>query len=156
LTDRAVQSVINEADKLEKAAPVGILTGINRDHWTEVSSLFFMDLEIRLISRFDQAHSHLLSDSANHSTLRSIHSSAFLISLDEASPTPHDSNEGMVDFSKRLWFGKEEAGNRFWDKPLQWTVFKNGEAGFAGEHSCMDGEVALHPTKDKRIRLTRS
>jgi len=48
-----------------------------------------------------------------------------------------------VDFSKRLWFGKEEAGNKWWDKPLQWTVFKNGEAGFAGEHSCMDGEYQL-------------
>lgn len=46
----------------------------------------------------------------------------------------------MIDFSKRLWFGREEAGNRWWDKPLQWTVFKNGEAGFAGEHSCMDGQ----------------
>ncbi|GAA5976300.1 hypothetical protein JCM5350_001411 [Sporobolomyces pararoseus] len=117
---RAIQSIVEKGDQEEKASPVGILTGINRDHWT-------------------QAHSHLLSDSSNHSTLRSIHSSAFLISLDEASPTPHESREGMIDFSKRLWYGKEEAGNRWWDKPLQWTVFKNGEAGFAGEHSCMDG-----------------
>ncbi|GAA5900930.1 choline/carnitine O-acyltransferase [Sporobolomyces salmoneus] len=117
---QAIQSIADEADKLEKAAPVGILTGINRDNWAE-------------------AHSHLLADSTNHATLRSIHSSAFLISLDEASPTPHDSLEGMIDFSEHLWFGKGEAGNRWWDKPLQWTVFKNGEAGFAGEHSCMDG-----------------
>jgi carnitine O-acetyltransferase len=52
----------------------------------------------------------------------------------------------MIDFSKRLWFGKEEAGNRWWDKPLQWTVFKNGEAGFAGEHSCMDGRPHITKT----------
>ncbi|GAA6019658.1 hypothetical protein JCM11491_004869 [Sporobolomyces phaffii] len=116
----AIQKIVDEADKLDKAPAVGILTGINRDHWTE-------------------AQAHLLSDSSNHATLRSIHSSAFLIALDEATPTPHASNEGLVDFSERLWFGKGEAGNRWWDKPLQWTVFKNGEAGFAGEHSCMDG-----------------
>ncbi|GAA5879903.1 hypothetical protein JCM16303_004391 [Sporobolomyces ruberrimus] len=116
----AIQSIVDEADKLEKAPPVGILTGNNRDNWTK-------------------AHAHLLSDSSNHATLRSIHSSAFLISLDEATPSPRGSTEGMIDFSKRLWFGREEAGNRWWDKPLQWTVFKNGEAGFAGEHSCMDG-----------------
>ncbi|GAA5942886.1 choline/carnitine O-acyltransferase [Sporobolomyces koalae] len=117
---KAIQTVIDGADKLEQAPPVGILTAINRDRWTE-------------------AYSHLASKAANHAALRSIHSSAFLVSLDEATPEPHGSTQGMVDFSKRLWYGKEEAGNRWWDKPLQWTVFKNGEAGFAGEHSCMDG-----------------
>ncbi|GAA6060182.1 hypothetical protein JCM10212_005183 [Sporobolomyces blumeae] len=116
----AIQSIIDESESLEQAPAVGVLTGINRDRWAE-------------------AHAHLLQDEKNHSTLRSIHTSAFLISLDESSPTPHDSTEGLIDFSKRLWHGKEEAANRWWDKPLQWTVFKNGEAGFAGEHSCMDG-----------------
>lgn len=29
------------------------------------------------------------------------------------------------------------------DKPLQWIVFANGEAGFIGEHSCMDGTPLL-------------
>lgn len=36
--------------------------------------------------------------------------------------------------------GVGEGANRWWDKSLMWIVFKNGEAGFVGEHSCMDGE----------------
>ncbi|GAA6045002.1 hypothetical protein JCM8097_004458, partial [Rhodosporidiobolus ruineniae] len=116
---RAVQSVVELAEQeTEKVPPVGVLTGINRDHWTE-------------------AHSHLLSSPTNAPTLHSLYTAAFLISLDEAAPST-SSTDGIVDFSKRLWLGGEEGGNRWWDKPLQWVVFANGEAGFVGEHSCMD------------------
>jgi len=49
---RAIQSIVDEADKLEKAPPVGILTGINRDNWTKVSSTsskFGFSLLIRIL-----------------------------------------------------------------------------------------------------------
>lgn len=39
--------------------------------------------------------------------------------------------------------GVGEGANRWWDKSLMWIVFKNGEAGFVGEHSCMDGELTF-------------
>lgn len=41
------------------------------------------------------------------------------------------------------------------DKPLQWMVFANGEAGFVGEHSCMDGALiscCLNPPDITDIR----
>ncbi|GAA5837957.1 hypothetical protein JCM11251_006810 [Rhodosporidiobolus azoricus] len=112
----AVQSVIEGGQ--DKAPPVGILTGINRDRWTE-------------------AYSHLITSPGSSASLRSLHTAAFVICLDESSPP--SGKDGIVEFSKRLWTGMDEAGNRWWDKPLQWVVFANGEAGFIGEHSCMDG-----------------
>ncbi|KAM0786990.1 hypothetical protein ACM66B_002408 [Microbotryomycetes sp. NB124-2] len=131
---RAFQAILNKSDK---AGPgVGILTGINRDRWTD-------------------AHTHLLESFQNADTIKKIHTAAFAVCLDEAEPNPKlepvsDSKSnlngrGICEFSERLWkaggkgFGEGEAANRWWDKPLQWVVFKNGEAGFIGEHSCMDG-----------------
>ncbi|GAA5917870.1 hypothetical protein JCM6882_003748 [Rhodosporidiobolus microsporus] len=109
---QAVQGILDGNE--EEAPPVGVLTGVNRDRWTE-------------------AHSHLLDSPANTASLRSIETAAFVICLDESSPS------SVVDFSKRLWMGMDEGGNRWWDKPLQWVVFANGQSGFIGEHSCMDG-----------------
>lgn len=124
---KAIQDVICLAEKeAEPAPPVGVLTGINRDRWAE-------------------AHAHLASNPANVKALRSIHQSAFVICLDEAEPSSKTPDEN-VDFSWRLWTGAEEAGNRWWDKPLQWMVYRNGEAGFVGEHSCMDGAVFPLPS----------
>ncbi|GAA5869268.1 hypothetical protein JCM3774_004189 [Rhodotorula dairenensis] len=110
---QAIQNVIDGASR-DAAPPVGILTGVNRDHWAE-------------------AYGHLAADPANVPTIRTIQQSAFVICLDEAEPTE------IVDFSRKLWTGEKEAGNRWWDKPLQWVVYRNGESGFIGEHSCMDG-----------------
>ncbi|GAA5985189.1 hypothetical protein JCM10908_002561 [Rhodotorula pacifica] len=110
----AIQQVIDGANQAAAAAPVGILTGVNRAHWAE-------------------AYAHLAANAANVPSIRTIQQSAFVICLDEAEPTE------IVDFSRKLWTGEKEAGNRWWDKPLQWVVYRNGEAGFIGEHSCMDG-----------------
>ncbi|BGP19341.1 hypothetical protein JCM10213v2_007430 [Rhodosporidiobolus nylandii] len=110
----SIERVVKQADKEEKAPAVGVLTGINRDRWAE-------------------AHSHLSTLSINAASLRALETAAFVICLDESAPSE------IVDFSKRLWMGMDEGGNRWWDKPLQWIVFANGEAGFVGEHSCMDG-----------------
>ncbi|KAG0655375.1 Carnitine O-acetyltransferase mitochondrial [Rhodotorula mucilaginosa] len=110
---QALQTVI-DGNASSAAPPVGILTGVNRDHWAE-------------------AYGHLAANPANVPSIRTIQQSAFVICLDEAEPTE------IVDFSRKLWTGEKEAGNRWWDKPLQWVVYRNGESGFIGEHSCMDG-----------------
>lgn len=77
-----------------------------------------------------------------------IHSAAFVLAFDEHRPEPaplSQDTRGICDFSERIWkaggagFKEGEAANRWWDKPLQWIVFANGESGFIGEHSCMDG-----------------
>jgi carnitine O-acetyltransferase len=52
---------------------------------------------------------------------------------------------GPVAFSRGLWHGAQDAGaglglrNRWVDKPVQFIVFDNGQAGIMGEHSIMDG-----------------
>lgn len=129
---RAFQHIYEHDPKTALPA-VGIMTGINRDHWTA-------------------AHTHLMSSSpTNAATLAAIRQSAFVFCLDTATPDPalapltsaptSLSSEGIKEFSSRLWKGDAEGGNRWWDKPLQWIIFANGEAGFIGEHSCMDGFV---------------
>lgn len=119
---KAVQQVIEAAEgERDAAPPVGIMTGIHRDRWAE-------------------AHGHLVSSSpTNVATLRSIHHAAFLICLDEAEPQPWSGTRELEQWSKVLWTGGPEGGNRWWDKPLQWIVYRNGEVGCIGEHSCMDG-----------------
>lgn len=90
---------------------MGILTGINRDSWTD-------------------ARAHLLDvSSRNVDTLSAIEAASFVVSLDEARPS--SAIAGGADFSKELFYGTGE--NRWYDKPLQWIVFDNGEAGFIGE-----------------------
>ncbi|GAA5900440.1 hypothetical protein JCM8208_005362 [Rhodotorula glutinis] len=121
----AVQKVIDEAERGDgadaAAPPVGILTGVNRDRWAD-------------------AHGHLVaSSSTNVTTLREIHHAAFVIALDEATPDPWKGERELEAWSKLLWTGGAEGGNRWWDKPLQWVVYRNGETGCIGEHSCMDG-----------------
>ena len=119
-----------------------------------------LTLNSLLTSHLLQAHSHLISSSStNAATLATIRTSAFVLSLDNATPSPaleplahsatNKSSEGIKEFSERLWkaggasMGPGEAANRWWDKPLQWVVFANGESGFIGEHSCMDGECIV-------------
>ena len=120
---QALQTVI-DGNASSAAPPVGILTGVNRDHWAE-------------------AYGHLAANPANVPSIRTIQQSAFVICLDEAEPTE------IVDFSRKLWTGEKEAGNRWWDKPLQWVVYRNGESGFIGEHSCSESSEERHPGKLK-------
>jgi carnitine O-acetyltransferase len=94
-------------------APVGILTGINRDTWAD-------------------ARAHLLEMSpTNVKTLSAIEAASFVVSLDDAKPS--SAADGAADFSKELFYGNGES--RWYDKPLQWVVFDSGEAGFIGEVS---------------------
>lgn len=91
-----------------------------------------------------QARAHLLEISQdNVKSLSAIESASFVLCLDPATPSSYVSSDGKegvdnaLEFSKQLLHGNGE--NRWFDKPLQWVVFDSGEAGFIGEHSCMDG-----------------
>jgi carnitine O-acetyltransferase len=81
-----------------------------------------------------------LSKSPNNAeVIKAIHSSAFIISLEDAKPSD------PVHHSRALWHGDFVAGvpvglrNRWVDKPVQFVVFDNAYAGLMGEHSVMDG-----------------
>ncbi len=86
----------------------------------------------------------LAEDPKNASILTTIHSAAFVLCLDTEQPS------SLVEHSRALWHGsvtrpkgegKVVLGlrNRWVDKPVQFIVFDNGEAGIMGEHSVMDG-----------------
>ncbi|KPV72701.1 uncharacterized protein RHOBADRAFT_39308 [Rhodotorula graminis WP1] len=138
----AIQKVIDVADReggAEAAAapPVGILTAVNRDRWAD-------------------AHGHLVASSPNNvATLREIHHAAFVIALDEATPDPWKGRRELEEWSKMLWTGGAEGGNRWWDKPLQWVVYRNGEAGCIGEHSFVRRTLAGTPTARMNDYLTK-
>ena len=51
--------------------------------------------------------------------------------LDDTSPA------NTYELSRACWHG--DGKNRWYDKHLEFIVFANGEAGFIGEHSAMDG-----------------
>ncbi|KAF8141592.1 acyltransferase ChoActase/COT/CPT [Boletus edulis] len=110
---------------------IGALTAHNRDIWAKDFAL-------------------LSSIPRNAALLSEIHSSAFVVSLDNSTPPP----ENDVDVSRALWHGtlpsptnptgvSRALSSRYVDKPLQFVVFDNCVAGFMGEHSVMDGTPTI-------------
>ncbi|KAI9510514.1 acyltransferase ChoActase/COT/CPT [Russula earlei] len=103
-----------------KLPAVGALTVANRDLWAS-----------------DYVHLRTLSPS-NAALLDAIHSAAFLLCLDPA--TPGD----FLTTSRFLWHGAPKGLRDRWaDKPVQLIVFDSGRAGLMGEHSVMDGTPTL-------------
>ncbi|RXW23999.1 hypothetical protein EST38_g1878 [Candolleomyces aberdarensis] len=99
---------------------VGVLTASNRDIWAKD----FIELT---------------SSPVNAEIVKAIHSSAFIISLEDSEPND------PIHHSRALWHGDFKNGvpiglrNRWVDKPVQFVVFDNAYAGIMGEHSVMDG-----------------
>ncbi|KAG8871965.1 Carnitine O-acetyltransferase mitochondrial, partial [Tulasnella sp. 331] len=76
----------------------------------------------------------------NAANLESIATAAFVVCLDSAAPQTR-SDQSMLCFH-----GGEhgqELRNRWMDKPVQFIIFANGEAGYMGEHSVMDGTPSV-------------
>lgn len=115
---------------LDEGVPLGALTGINRDDWA-------------------RSYAHLRSTSSrlNSESLDHIERAAFVLVLEDGKP------ESKEDFSRMLWHG-QGGRNRWWDKPMQWVLYRNGWCGFIGEHSCMDGSpVSLLFSQSGRAEL---
>jgi carnitine O-acetyltransferase len=82
-------------------------------------------------------HLRTLSPS-NAALLDTIHSAAFVLCLDPA--TPGD----FLTTSRFLWHGAPYGLRDRWvDKPVQLIVFDSTRAGLMGEHSVMDGTPTL-------------
>lgn len=101
----------------ENKNPIGILTASNRDAWY-------------------QNYSKLVSSSPiNKSNFETIFKSSFVLCLDDSNPIT------IEEKSRNCWHGN--GTNRYFDKPIQIFVAKNGQSGFLGEHSKMDGTPTL-------------
>ncbi|KAF9047176.1 carnitine acetyl transferase [Hymenopellis radicata] len=131
LSTEEIESQIQHIyDNSTKEFPgVGVLTASNRDVWA-------------------QDYVELASSAHNAGIIADIHSAAFTISLDSASPTT------PVEHSRYLWHGHTVNGtplglqNRWVDKPCQFIVFDNAYAGIMGEHSVMDGTPTVRLCDD--------
>ncbi len=99
----------------EPGAGVGVLTYLHRDEWAKGRQEL-----LRL---------------GNEATLEAIQRCAFVVCLDDAAP--ETANEL---FDQLLMGDAVTCSNRWYDKPLQFIVFANGQAGLNGEHSPVDGE----------------
>lgn len=98
---------------------IGVLTASNRDIWAK-------------------DYGELASNPGNKRIIDEIHSSAFVVCLDDT--TPPDG----INFSRQLWHGGASGkwlSNRWVDKPVQLIVCDgaDAQAGIMGEHSIMDG-----------------
>jgi carnitine O-acetyltransferase len=101
----------------EKGQNVGVLTTMPRDAWAA-------------------SRANLLQTSANNrDAMTAIEDAAFALCLDENTP------EEITEVSKQLLHG--DGKDRFFDKSLQFIVFKNGKTGINFEHTGVDGSVML-------------
>lgn len=97
--------------RVPKGEGLGALTSLNRDEWLN-------------------SYNALVKSPINEASLESIFASSFVICLDDNYPVT------IEEKSKNNWHG--DGKNRFFDKPLEYFVSKNGNSGFLGEHSRMD------------------
>lgn len=101
----------------EKGQNLGLLTTMLRDAWA-------------------QSRADLLQLSANNKkAMTAIEEAAFALSLDQNNP------EEISEVSKQLLHG--DGKDRFFDKSLQFIVFKNAKTGINFEHTGVDGSVML-------------
>ncbi|CEP24626.1 CAT2 [Cyberlindnera jadinii] len=108
--------IVRIANGLPKGKAVGALTTLPRDQWFH-------------------AYQELNKSPINVASITDIHKSAFIITLEDEQPVTYE------DRAHFAWHGNGE--NRFFDKPIQFFVAKNGYSAFIAEHSKMDGTPTL-------------
>lgn len=118
---------IDQYAKKTKKDSIGVLTSLPRDEW------------------FDK-YNELIKFPVNKYNLDAIHKAGFILVLEEDLPVT------LKERAQFCWYGS--GTNRFWDKPVQFFIAKNGYSGFIGEHSKMDGTttLALNEYINKNIR----
>ncbi|KAG8992970.1 Carnitine O-acetyltransferase mitochondrial [Tulasnella sp. JGI-2019a] len=76
----------------------------------------------------------------NATNLETVATAAFVVCLDSSAPTTRPEQSMLCFHGGRHG---EELQNRWMDKPAQFIIFANGEAGYMGEHSVMDGTPSV-------------
>lgn len=96
---------------------IGLLTTLPRDEWADIRAdlIAFSDHNCQMMTEIENA--------------------AFALCLDENRP------EKLTEISPLLLYG--DGKDRFFDKSLQFIVFKNGKTGINFEHTGVDGSVML-------------
>ena len=115
----AIESDLNDILSCSsmKGQNLGLLTTMLRDDWAN-------------------SRAELLEICPDNKKIMSIiEEASFILALDEKSP------EQIVDISEQLLHGAGK--DRFFDKSLQFVVFKNGKTGINFEHTGVDGSVML-------------
>lgn len=107
---------------------VGALTSLNRDEYLA-------------------AYGGLLKSPVNEASLEAIFASSFVICLDDNSPVT------IEEKSQNNWHG--DGQNRFFDKPLEFFIAKNGNSGFLGEHSRMDATPTVQLNNDILLKIAK-
>lgn len=102
--------------KVAPDSPVGILTSGERTTWAK-------------------SYKELTKSPINQASLEAIQASSFVLCLDDNVPIT------VAERSRNAWHG--DGCNRWFDKPVEFFVAKNGSSGFLGEHSKMDGGPTL-------------
>lgn len=97
--------------RVPKGEGVGALTSLNRDEYLGI-------------------YEQMVASPINTESFETIFASSFVICLDDNFPVT------VEEKSRNCWHG--DGQNRFFDKPLEFFVSKNGTSGFLGEHSRMD------------------
>ena len=124
---KSLEFVQEDAKKFENEKPLAVCTAVHRDNWTA-------------------ARKHLISNMGNKESMKIIESSAFAIVL--------DSNEPDSQMSSAQMLLLDEGTNRWFDKTLQFIVFKNGRAGLIAEHALIDATVVSRVLTDALALLT--
>lgn len=109
---KQLQCLVNEVNpKTPRGDGVGALTSLNRDEYLN-------------------AFNSMNKSPVNEASFETIFASSFVVCLDDNAPVT------IEEKSKNNWHG--DGQNRFFDKPLEFFISKNGNSGFLGEHSRMD------------------
>eukprot|EP01121_Diplochlamys_sp_Union-15-3_P016098 TRINITY_DN5417_c0_g1_i1.p1 TRINITY_DN5417_c0_g1~~TRINITY_DN5417_c0_g1_i1.p1 ORF type:complete len:515 (+),score=95.52 TRINITY_DN5417_c0_g1_i1:281-1825(+) len=114
----AIQEIINNTEHTSPRKPsIGTLTADERPHWAKARAM-------------------LLEKDVNKTIMNTIQQALFILCLDDDEPKGDEETSQLCFHSN--------AHNRFYDKVFQIIVFKNGRAGFNGEHSPMDAPAMAH------------
>lgn len=109
--------VLDKKQPRDVGGNVGALTSLPRDQWRD-------------------AYVQLVQDPLSQQSLETIHRASYMVCLDlDAKPVT------LEEKSHEAWHG--DGANRFFDKSVQFFVAGNGQSGFLGEHSKMDGTPTL-------------
>jgi carnitine O-acetyltransferase len=116
--------------------PIGLLTSMSRDSWASAHARLVIDNQetLNLIERaililcLDDEAQNLSNNQINQNINQSIHQS-------------NQASDQNTDEEKARLFWHGDAANRFYDKPLQFIVTADGQAGLLAEHSMMDGSI---------------
>nr|XP_022914216.1 carnitine O-acetyltransferase-like isoform X1 [Onthophagus taurus] len=105
------------------APPIGILTSDSRDNW-------------------GKAYQQLIKDPENEASAKEIQKSLFLVCLDgPMSPLPNENRKTIA--GRQLLHGggsKQNGGNRWYDKTIQFIIGQDGLVGLNYEHSPSEGQ----------------